>query len=77
MERDDIERYLAELGTELSSQGIKKPIRVMLIGCAYMLLIARAHRTTNDIDFFWLEEDALKRTFNPLRESVQAKAHNI
>lgn len=29
-------------------------------------------RSTNDIDVFWLEEDAFQRTLNPLRESVQA-----
>lgn len=72
MESHDIENYLAELGTELSSRGIKKPVRMMLIGGAYMLLLANAPRTTNDIDIFWLEEDALEQTLNPLRESVQA-----
>ncbi len=72
MERYDIEHYLAELGTELSSRGIKRPVRMMLIGGAYMLLLANAPRTTNDIDVFWLEEDALQHTLNPLRESVQA-----
>ncbi len=72
MERHDIEHYLAELGTELSGRGIKKPVRMMLIGGAYMLLLANAPRTTNDIDIFWLEEDALQQTLNPLRESVQA-----
>ena len=72
MERHDIELYLTELGTELNSRGVHKPIRVMLIGGAYMLLQANASRTTDDIDFFWLEKDALQRTHNPLRECVQA-----
>jgi hypothetical protein len=72
MESHDIERYLAELGTELGSRGVNKPVRMMLIGGAYMLLLANAPRTTNDIDIFWLEEDALQQTLNPLRESVQA-----
>ena len=72
MESHDIEHYLAELGTELSNRGIKKPVRMMLIGGAYMLLLANAPRTTNDIDIFWLEEDALQEALNPLRESVQA-----
>ncbi|MBV9616365.1 MAG: hypothetical protein JO011_20365 [Ktedonobacteraceae bacterium] len=44
-----------------------------------MLLLAHAPRTTNDIDVFWLEEDAFQRTLNPLRESVQAitKKHRL
>jgi Nucleotidyltransferase of unknown function (DUF6036) len=72
MKSDEIENYLAELGTELKSRGIKKPVRLMLIGGAYMVLLAHAPRTTNDIDVFWLEADAFQRTLNPLRESVQA-----
>jgi hypothetical protein len=32
MEAEDIERYLAELGTELKNRGLKKPVRVLLIG---------------------------------------------
>jgi hypothetical protein len=32
MEAEDIERYLAELGTELKNRGLKKPVRILLIG---------------------------------------------
>jgi Nucleotidyltransferase of unknown function (DUF6036) len=72
MKSDEIEKYLTELGRELQNRGIKKPVRLMLIGGAYMLLLANAPRSTNDIDVFWLEEDAFQQTLNPLRESVQA-----
>ncbi len=71
MEAEDIERYLAELGTELKNRGLKKPVRVLLIGGAYMLLLANAARSTKDIDIFWLDEDGLQRAYAPLRESVQ------
>jgi hypothetical protein len=54
MEAGDIERYLAELGAELTNRGLKKPVRVLLIGGAYMLLLANASRSTKDIDIFWL-----------------------
>jgi Nucleotidyltransferase of unknown function (DUF6036) len=79
MKSDEIEKYLAELGTELRKRGIKKPVRFMLIGGAYMLLLANAPRTTNDIDVFWLEEDMFQQTLNPLRDSVQAitKRHTL
>ena len=39
MKSDEIEKYLAELGTELRKRGIKKPVRFILIGGAYMLLL--------------------------------------
>jgi hypothetical protein len=71
MEAEDIERYLAELGTELQNRGLKKPVRILLIGGAYMLLFANATRSTKDIDIFWLDEDGLQRAYAPLRESVQ------
>jgi hypothetical protein len=79
MKSDEIEKYLAELGTELRKRGIKKPVRFMLIGGAYMLLLANAPRTTNDIDVFWLGEDTFQQTLNPLRDSVQTitKRHTL
>ncbi len=42
MEAEDIERYLAELGAELKSRGLKKAVRILLIGGAYMILLANA-----------------------------------
>jgi hypothetical protein len=60
MEAGDIERYLAELGAELQNRGLKKPVRILLIGGAYMLLFANAPRSTKDIDIFWLDEDGLQ-----------------
>jgi hypothetical protein len=79
MEAEDIERYLAELGTELKNRGLNKPVHVLLIGGAYMLLLANAPRSTKDIDIFWLDEDGLQRAYAPLRESVQIikQRHNL
>lgn len=71
MEAGDIERYLAELGAELKNRGLKKPVRILLKGGAYMLLFANAPRSTKDIDIFWLDEDGLQQAYAPLRESVQ------
>ena len=56
MQAQEIEHYLAELGAALESQGISKPVRLLLIGGAYMMLLANAPRTTDDIDICWLEE---------------------
>lgn len=68
MEAQDIERYLVELGTALKNRGVKKSIRMMLIGGAYMVLLEDAPRPTEDIDIFWLEEDA----FEEMRDTVSA-----
>ena len=72
MEAHDIEHYLAELGAELKRRGVKKPIDMMLIGGAFMLLLANAPRTTDDVDMFWLDMETFQRALTPLRESVQA-----
>ena len=75
MESQELEAYLAELGTDLKAQGLKKPIRVLMIGGAYMMLLANAPRTTEDIDIFWLEEgEAFQQNLYALRDSVQAVA---
>jgi hypothetical protein len=68
MEARDIERYLAELGAALKNRGVKKPLRMMIIGGAYMLLLENSPRPTEDIDIFWLEEEAFER----MREIVSA-----
>src|SRR5947208_7166141 len=56
MQAQEIEHYLAELGAALQDQGIVKPVRLLLIGGAYMMLLANAPRTTDDVDIFWIEE---------------------
>lgn len=75
MQARDIGRHLAQLGQELSDRGVEKPIRVLMIGGAYMLLLAKMQRSTDDVDILWLdEEDAFQRAIDILREGVQAVA---
>lgn len=75
MKSQEIEQYLAELGAELKSQGIKKPVRMLMIGGAYMMLLANAPRTTDDIDIFWLEEgEEFQKARLALRDAVQTIA---
>lgn len=72
MKSEEIEQYLAELGKELAHQGIKKPVRILLIGGAYMMLLANAARSTDDIDIFWLEEgEDFQKARLALRDGVQ------
>jgi len=75
MKSQEVEQYLTELGAELKSQGIKKPVRMLMIGGAYMMLFAKAPRTTDDIDIFWLEEgEAFQKAYLALRNGVQTIA---
>ncbi len=75
MQSQEIEHYLAELGAALQSQGINKPVRLLLIGGAYMMLLANAPRTTDDIDMFWVEEgEDFQKARLALRDGVQTIA---
>ncbi len=72
MDAAEIEEYLKEVGTELKKRNVTKPVRLMLIGGAYMLLLENAPRATNDVDIFWLEEEAFQSTRNVLSECALA-----
>ena len=75
MKAEDIENYLFQLGQELLKRRIHKPIHLLLIGGAYMLLLTNTPRNTDDIDIFWLEEEeGLQRALRPLQEGVVAVA---
>jgi hypothetical protein len=75
MQAQEIEHYLAELGAALQDQGINKPVRMLLIGGAYMMLLANAPRTTDDVDIFWVEEgEDFRKARQALRDAVQAIA---
>ena len=50
MQAQEIENHLAELGQELQAQGIQQPVRILLIGGAFMLTQIHNRATTNDID---------------------------
>ena len=47
-----------------------------MIGGAYMLLLARSPRSTDDVDFFWLEEndEALEQAIYAFRDGIQVVA---
>ena len=43
-----------------------------MIGGAYMLLLAKMQRSTDDVDILWLDEDdAFQRAIDKLRENMQ------
>ena len=81
MQKEDIERYLADLGQELQDQGLRQPIRLLLIGGAFMLTQLGSRRTTNDIDVLLIDIDnpttsSLYQTFKMSARMV-ARQNNI
>lgn len=75
MQAQDIELYLSQFGQELVNLGVQRPLRVLLIGGAYMMLLANAPRSTDDIDIFWLEDEAtLQEALRALRDGAHAVA---
>lgn len=79
MDAFEIETYLDALGQELANRRVEQPICIMIIGGAYMLLIEHAPRTTNDVDFFWLEEEAFlhKREILSMCALAVTRKHNL
>jgi hypothetical protein len=78
MKAEDIENYLAQLGDELQGRGIEQPLHILMIGGAFMLLLAHSSRSTDDVDFFWLDgnDQTLEQAISLWHESVQAVATN-
>ena len=50
MHEQEIERYLADLGQELQQGGVQHPVRLLLVGGAFMLTQIHNRPSTNDID---------------------------
>jgi hypothetical protein len=51
LQGQEIEQFLREFGDELAKK-FHEPVRVMLIGGAYMILTQHNRRTTKDVDIF-------------------------
>jgi hypothetical protein len=73
---EEIETYLAELGQELQRRRIKQPIRILLIGGAFMLLQVKNRQATDDIDVVLKDvEDTINSPlYDTFRAAVQAVA---
>jgi hypothetical protein len=56
MNAQDVEKYLAELGHELTSMELVEPVRVLLVGGAFISTQVSKRRTTRDIDVIVLNE---------------------
>jgi hypothetical protein len=76
MHAQDIEAHLADLGQELQDLGVEHPVRILMIGGAFMLTQVSNRSTTDDVDI--LLKDVDDPTISPLyqmfKTAVQAVA---
>ncbi|MBO0778494.1 MAG: hypothetical protein J2P37_06655 [Ktedonobacteraceae bacterium] len=76
MDGREIEGYLQELGEELVQRGFTRPLRVLLVGGVYMLLVAQSRQATEDIDIMLLDlPDTTHKT--PETKAFQAAVNAI
>jgi|SRR6266436_407691 len=78
MQAQDIVTCLAELGQELQHLGVQQPIRILLVGGAYMLTQFHNRPTTNDIDVLLKDIDdatgsSLYTTFKTAVRTVSSR----
>lgn len=77
MDSKQIEQYLAMLGEELQKQGVKQPIRLLLIGGAFMLTQMHSRRSTNDIDVLLKDvDDPQSPIYRIFKSAVRTVATN-
>jgi hypothetical protein len=78
MNARDIEICLAHLGDELTNQGIQRPVRILLLGGAFMLTQVKVRRTTDDIDVLPLDGgDADEATGIPIAVALWNATHAV
>jgi hypothetical protein len=75
MHAQDIENYLAELGQELLNLGLQHPIRILLVGGAFMLTQIQNRASTNDVDV--LLKDGEDSTTSPRYQTFRAAVRAV
>ena len=75
MQAQDIEHYLADLGQALTEMGQQQPLRLLLVGGAFMLTQLGSRRTTNDIDV--VLKDVNDLTASSLTRSLKSGARTV
>jgi len=75
MQAHDIETYLADLGQELQHSGVRQPIRILLVGGAYMVTQAGNRPATNDVDILLM--DTADTSTWPLHPTFQAAVRAV
>jgi len=55
VESQEIEKYFQDLGDELEQRGFKNPVRIMVVGGVFMLLMLKNRKATEDVDVVLLD----------------------
>ena len=75
MQAQDIEAHLADLGRELQNLGVECPVRILMIGGAFMLTQLRNRSTTDDVDV--LLKDVDDPTVSPLYQTFETAVQAV
>lgn len=79
MQAQDIETNLADLGQQLQKQGVQQPMRILMVGGAFMLTQFHNRPTTNDVDVLLKDIDdpttSLYRAFRAAARAVASRNH--
>ncbi len=76
MDSQEIERYLLDLGDELETRGFQNPVRIMIVGGVYMLLMVKNRKSTEDVDVVLMDmEDTTNKT--PQTRAFQAAVRAV
>ncbi len=70
MHAQNIETYLADLGQALQNLRVQRPVRILVVGGAFMLTQLRNRPTTNDVDIVLKDVD--DPTTSPLYQTFKA-----
>jgi hypothetical protein len=68
MQIQDIDRYLTQLGQELSISGVQQPVRILIIGGTFMLTQVGNRSITDDVDVVF--KDILDRKASPVYQAT-------
>jgi len=75
VQAQDIEAHLADLGRELQNLGVECPVRILMIGGAFMLTQLRNRSTTDDVDV--LLKDVDDPTVSPLYQTFKTAVQAV
>ena len=75
MQAQDIEAHLAGLGQELQDLGVERPVRILMIGGAFMLTQMHNRPTTKDVDV--LLKDVDDSTVSPLYQTFKTAVQAV
>lgn len=76
MNEQEIITILTLVGDELQAIGLRRPIRLLLIGGAYMLTQIHNRPSTRDVDVIVVEPEITSEDYRIFKQAVQFVAHD-